>query len=80
MNKQVNITKVTNNKCIKLAQLQIRQTFVSEMRYKRANHYKLWGLFNAYTALMASEIRHTAVYISDDACANASYGLAGLLA
>ena len=80
MNKQVNITKVTNNKCIKLAQLQIRQTFVSEMRYKRANHYKLWELFNAYTALMASEIRHTAVYISDDACANASYCLAGLLA
>lgn len=36
------------------------------------------GTINAYTAMMASQIGHRAVYISGGACANASYGLPDL--
>jgi len=36
------------------------------------------GTINAYTALMASEIGHQAIYVSGGACANASYGLPDL--
>lgn len=36
------------------------------------------GTINAYTALMATNIGHQAIYISGGACANASYGLPDL--
>ncbi|EGG92878.1 Methylisocitrate lyase [gamma proteobacterium IMCC1989] len=36
------------------------------------------GTINAYTAMMASQVGHKAVYISGGACANASYGLPDL--
>ncbi len=36
------------------------------------------GTINAYTALMATKIGHSAIYISGGACANASYGLPDL--
>jgi methylisocitrate lyase len=36
------------------------------------------GTVNAYTAMMASQIGHKAIYISGGACANASYGLPDL--
>lgn len=36
------------------------------------------GTINAYTALMAAQIGHKAIYISGGACANASYGLPDL--
>ena len=36
------------------------------------------GTINAYTALMATQIGHQAIYISGGACANASYGLPDL--
>ncbi len=36
------------------------------------------GTINAYTAMMAEQIGHRAVYISGGACANASYGLPDL--
>ncbi len=36
------------------------------------------GTINAYTAMMAEQIGHQAVYISGGACANASYGLPDL--
>ena len=36
------------------------------------------GTINAYTAMMASQIGHQAIYISGGACANASYGLPDL--
>ncbi|MFT6220774.1 MAG: methylisocitrate lyase [Candidatus Endobugula sp.] len=36
------------------------------------------GTINAYTAMMASQIGHKAIYISGGACANASYGLPDL--
>lgn len=36
------------------------------------------GTINAYTALMASQIGHQAIYISGGACANTSYGLPDL--
>lgn len=36
------------------------------------------GTINAYTAMMATQIGHKAIYISGGACANASYGLPDL--
>ncbi len=36
------------------------------------------GTINAYTAMMAEQIGHKAIYISGAACANASYGLPDL--
>lgn len=39
---------------------------------------QIMGTINAYTALMATEIGHKAIYISGGACANASYGLPDL--
>lgn len=39
---------------------------------------QIMGTINAYTALMASNIGHQAIYISGGACANASYGLPDL--
>lgn len=36
------------------------------------------GTINAYTAMMATQIGHQAIYISGGACANASYGLPDL--
>lgn len=36
------------------------------------------GTINAYTALMATKIGHSSIYISGGACANASYGLPDL--
>lgn len=36
------------------------------------------GTINAYTAMMAEQIGHKAIYISGGACANASYGLPDL--
>jgi len=39
---------------------------------------QIMGTINAYTALMATEIGHNAIYISGGACANASYGLPDL--
>jgi len=39
---------------------------------------QIMGTINAYTALMATNIGHQAVYISGGACANASYGLPDL--
>lgn len=36
------------------------------------------GTINAYTALMATQVGHQAIYISGGACANASYGLPDL--
>lgn len=39
---------------------------------------QIMGTINAYTALMATNIGHRAVYISGGACANASYGLPDL--
>ena len=36
------------------------------------------GTVNAYTALMATQVGHQAIYISGGACANASYGLPDL--
>jgi len=36
------------------------------------------GTINAYTALMATQLGHQAIYISGGACANASYGLPDL--
>jgi len=32
------------------------------------------GTINAYTAMMATQVGHKAIYISGGACANASYG------
>ncbi len=39
---------------------------------------QIMGTINAYTALMATQIGHQAIYISGGACANASYGLPDL--
>ncbi len=39
---------------------------------------QILGTINAYTALMATNIGHKAIYISGGACANASYGLPDL--
>ena len=39
---------------------------------------QIMGTINAYTALMATNIGHQAIYISGGACANASYGLPDL--
>lgn len=39
---------------------------------------QIMGTINAYTALMATNIGHKAIYISGGACANASYGLPDL--
>lgn len=39
---------------------------------------QIMGTINAYTALMATKIGHSAIYISGGACANASYGLPDL--
>lgn len=39
---------------------------------------QIMGTINAYTALMATQIGHNAIYISGGACANASYGLPDL--
>lgn len=36
------------------------------------------GTINAYTAMMASQVGHKAIYISGGGCANASYGLPDL--
>ena len=36
------------------------------------------GTVNAYTALMATDIGHRAIYVSGGACANVSYGLPDL--
>jgi len=39
---------------------------------------QIMGTINAYTALMATKVGHSAIYISGGACANASYGLPDL--
>lgn len=36
------------------------------------------GTINAYTAMMATQVGHQAIYISGGGCANASYGLPDL--
>ena len=45
---------------------------------KNNNPLQIVGTINAYTALMATEVGHQAIYISGGACANASYGLPDL--
>ena len=45
---------------------------------KNNNPLQIVGTINAYTALMATEVGHHAIYISGGACANASYGLPDL--
>jgi len=45
---------------------------------KASKPLQIVGTINAYTALMATNIGHQAIYISGGACANASYGLPDL--
>ncbi len=45
---------------------------------EKSQPLQIMGTINAYTALMATEIGHKAIYISGGACANASYGLPDL--
>ncbi|VUD47646.1 2-methylisocitrate lyase [Thalassocella blandensis] len=45
---------------------------------KQHNPLQIVGTINAYTAMMASQIGHKALYISGGACANMSYGLPDL--
>jgi len=59
-----------------MSQLTAGQRFRSALA--NTSPLQIMGTINAYTALMATNIGHKAIYISGGACANASYGLPDL--